>query len=681
MRKKMKPHNQHNEHAHDLAAVPAEHDHHDHHRMMVADFRRRFWICGALTIPVLLLSPMIQEWLGIGEVLPTSVGIWVLLALSAFVYVYGGLPFLKGTADELRARNPGMMTLVGTAITVAFVYSASVVLGLQGKLFFWETVTLIDLMLLGHWIEMRSVMGASRALEELARLMPSEAHILGADGETREVPTSRLKEGDRILVKSSEKIPADGEVLEGSSSVDESMLTGESRPVKKLSGDSVVGGSVNGLGSLVIAVRHTGSESYLQQIITLVREAEQSKSRTQDLANRAAFFLTVSALSVAVVTFAVWLWVDGSNLSFALERAVTVMIIACPHALGLAIPLVVSVSTGLAARKGLLIRNRAAFERARNLNTIVFDKTGTLTEGRFGVTDIRLFGSLSESALLGLAAAVERGSEHPVATGVILTARERELTIPDSTGFEAITGKGVQATVDGSLVRLLSASALGADGVDLPEHDGNELARQGKTLVYVIRDGKAEGLLALADTIRPESREAVRQLHAQGMDVIVLTGDKREVAEWVAKDLGLDQVIAEVLPEQKSAKIAELRASGRVVAMTGDGVNDAPALATADLGIAIGAGTEVAVASADIILVNSDPRDVAAIAALSKATYRKMVQNLWYAAGYNIVAIPLAAGVLSGVGIILSPALGAVLMSLSTVVVAFNAKRLETAQS
>jgi Cu2+-exporting ATPase len=681
MRKKMKPHNQHNEHAHDQAAVPAEHDHHDHHRMMVADFRRRFWICGALTIPVLLLSPMIQEWLGIGEVLPTSVGIWVLLALSAFVYVYGGLPFLKGTADELRARNPGMMTLVGTAITVAFVYSASVVLGLQGKLFFWETVTLIDLMLLGHWIEMRSVMGASRALEELARLMPSEAHILGADGETREVPTSRLKEGDRILVKSSEKIPADGEVLEGSSSVDESMLTGESRPVKKLSGDSVVGGSVNGLGSLVIAVRHTGSESYLQQIITLVREAEQSKSRTQDLANRAAFFLTVSALSVAVVTFAVWLWVDGSNLSFALERAVTVMIIACPHALGLAIPLVVSVSTGLAARKGLLIRNRAAFERARNLNTIVFDKTGTLTEGRFGVTDIRLFGSLSESALLGLAAAVERGSEHPVATGVILTARKRELTIPDSTGFEAITGKGVQATVDGSLVRLLSASALGADGVDLPEHDGNELARQGKTLVYVIRDGKAEGLLALADTIRPESREAVRQLHAQGMDVIVLTGDKREVAEWVAKDLGLDQVIAEVLPEQKSAKIAELRASGRVVAMTGDGVNDAPALATADLGIAIGAGTEVAVASADIILVNSDPRDVAAIAALSTATYRKMVQNLWYAAGYNIVAIPLAAGVLSGVGIILSPALGAVLMSLSTVVVAFNAKRLETAQS
>ncbi len=677
----MKPHNQHNEHAHDQAAVPAEHDHHDHHRMMVADFRRRFWICGALTIPVLLLSPMIQEWLGIGEVLPTSVGIWVLLALSAFVYVYGGLPFLKGTADELRARNPGMMTLVGTAITVAFVYSASVVLGLQGKLFFWETVTLIDLMLLGHWIEMRSVMGASRALEELARLMPSEAHILGADGETREVPTSRLKEGDRILVKSSEKIPADGEVLEGSSSVDESMLTGESRPVKKLSGDSVVGGSLNGLGSLVIAVRHTGSESYLQQIITLVREAEQSKSRTQDLANRAAFFLTVSALSVAVVTFAVWLWVDGNNLSFALERAVTVMIIACPHALGLAIPLVVSVSTGLAARKGLLIRNRAAFERARNLNTIVFDKTGTLTEGRFGVTDIRLFGSLSESALLGLAAAVERGSEHPVATGVILTARKRELTIPDSTGFEAITGKGVQATVDGSLVRLLSASALGTDGVDLPEHDGNELARQGKTLVYVIRDGKAEGLLALADTIRPESREAVQQLHAQGMDVIVLTGDKREVAEWVAKDLGLDQVIAEVLPEQKSARIAELRASGRVVAMTGDGVNDAPALATADLGIAIGAGTEVAVASADIILVNSDPRDVAAIAALSKATYRKMVQNLWYAAGYNIVAIPLAAGVLSGVGIILSPALGAVLMSLSTVVVAFNAKRLETAQS
>jgi Cu2+-exporting ATPase len=672
----------HNQHEHEQITTPTEHghhNHHDHHRMMVADFRRRFWISGALTIPVLLLSPMIQQWLGIAEIVPASAGIWVLLALSAFVYVYGGLPFLRGTVEELSAGNPGMMTLVGTAITVAFVYSASVVLGLKGKLFFWETVTLIDLMLLGHWIEMRSVMGASRALEELARLMPSEAHLLGADGETQEVPTSQLKGGDRILVKSSEKIPADGEVLKGSSSVDESMLTGESRPVKKLSGDSVVGGSVNGLGSLVVAVRHTGSESYLQQIISLVREAEQSKSRTQDLANRAAFFLTVSALSVAAVTFAVWLWVDRSNLSFALERAVTVMIIACPHALGLAIPLVVSVSTGLAARKGLLIRNRAAFERARNLNTIVFDKTGTLTEGRFGVTDIRIFGSLSESALLGMAAAVERGSEHPVATGVLVTARERKLAIPEATGFEAITGKGVQATVEGSSIRLLSARALAAENVAAPEHDGNELASQGKTLVYVVRDGQAEGLLALADTIRPESREAVRQLHELDMELIILTGDKREVAEWVAKDLGLDQVIAEVLPDQKSAKIAELRASGRVVAMTGDGVNDAPALATADLGIAVGAGTDVAVASADIILVNSDPRDVASIAALSKATYRKMVQNLWYAAGYNIVAIPLAAGVLASVGIVLSPAMGAVLMSLSTVVVAFNAKRLKIA--
>ncbi len=675
----MSPHSQHD---HEHAEPPADqghHDHHDHHQMMVDDFRHRFWICAALTIPVLLLSPMVQRWLGIGEILPTSIGIWVLLALSSFVYVYGGLPFLKGSVEELRAGNPGMMTLVGTAITVAFVYSASVVLGLEGELFFWETVTLIDLMLLGHWIEMRSVMGASKALEELARLMPSEAHLLGDDGETQEVPTSQLKEGDRILVKSSEKIPADGEVLEGSSSVDESMLTGESNPVKKLTGDSVVGGSVNGLGSLVVVVRHTGSASYLQQIIALVREAERSKSRTQDLANRAAFFLTVSALSVSAVTFAVWLWAVGSNLSFALERAVTVMIIACPHALGLAIPLVVSVSTGLAARKGLLIRNRVAFERARNLTTVVFDKTGTLTEGRFGVTDIRLFGSLSESALLGMAAAVERGSEHPIAAGVILTARERELTIPEVTGFEAITGKGVQATVEGAHIRLLSASAVTAENIAVPEHDGNKLARQGKSLVYVVRDGTAEGVLALADTIRPESREAVRRLHEQGMEVIILTGDKQEVAEWVAEDLGLDQVIAEVLPDQKSAKIAELRASGRVVAMVGDGVNDAPALATADLGIAVGAGTDVAVASADIILVNSDPRDVASIAALSKATYRKMVQNLWYAAGYNIVAIPLAAGVLVSAGIILSPAVGAVLMSLSTIVVAFNAKQLKIA--
>ncbi len=684
----MNPHDQHN---HPHSEQPADqvhhdhhdhhedHDHHDHHQMMVDDFRHRFWICAALTIPVLLLSPMIQRWFGIGDILPAPLGIWVLFALSSFVYVYGGLPFLKGAVEELRAGNPGMMTLVGTAITVAFVYSASVVLGLEGELFFWETVTLIDLMLLGHWIEMRSVMGASKALEELARLMPSEAHLLGDDGEIQEVPTSQLKEGDRILVKSSEKIPADGEVLEGSSSVDESMLTGESHPVEKLAGDSVVGGSVNGLGSLVVVVRHTGSASYLQQIIALVREAERSKSRTQDLANRAAFFLTVIALSVSAVTFAVWLWTAGSSLSFALERAVTVMIIACPHALGLAIPLVVSVSTGLAATRGLLIRNRVAFERARNLTTVVFDKTGTLTEGRFGVTDIRLFGSLSESALLAMAAAVERGSEHPIAAGVLLTARERELTIPEATGFEAITGKGVQATVEGASIRLLSANALTAENIAVPEHDGNKLARQGKSLVYVVRDGQAEGLLALADTIRPESREAVRRLHKQGMEVIILTGDKQEVAEWVAEDLGLDQVIAEVLPGQKSAKIAELRASGRVVAMVGDGVNDAPALATADLGIAVGAGTDVAVASADVILVNSDPRDVASIAALSKATYRKMVQNLWYAAGYNIVAIPLAAGVLVSAGIILSPAIGAVLMSLSTIVVAFNARQLKIA--
>ena len=683
--------NPHSQHDHQHAEQPADqghhdhhdhhedHDHHGHHQMMVNDFRHRFWICAALTIPVLLLSPMVQRWFGIGDILPAPLGIWVLFALSSFVYVYGGLPFLKGAVEELRAGNPGMMTLVGTAITVAFVYSASVVLGLEGELFFWETVTLIDLMLLGHWIEMRSVMGASKALEELARLMPSEAHLLGDGGEIQEVPTSQLKEGDRILVKSSEKIPADGEVLEGSSSVDESMLTGESHPVEKLAGDSVVGGSVNGLGSLVVVVRHTGSASYLQQIIALVREAERSKSRTQDLANRAAFFLTVIALSVSAVTFAVWLWTAGSSLSFALERAVTVMIIACPHALGLAIPLVVSVSTGLAATRGLLIRNRVAFERARNLTTIVFDKTGTLTEGRFGVTDIRLFGSLSESALLAMAAAVERGSEHPIATGVLLTARERELTIPEATGFEAITGKGVQATVEGASIRLLSANALTAENIAVPEHDGNKLARQGKSLVYVVRDGKAEGMLALADTIRPESREAVRWLHEQGMEVIILTGDKQEVAEWVAEDLGLDQVIAEVLPGQKSAKIAELRASGRVVAMVGDGVNDAPALATADLGIAVGAGTDVAVASADVILVNSDPRDVASIAALSKATYRKMVQNLWYAAGYNIVAIPLAAGVLVGAGIILSPAIGAVLMSLSTIVVAFNARQLKIA--
>lgn len=643
--------------------------------MMVADFRRRFLVSIVATVPVLLLSNMIRHWLGLDEALSFPGDQWLLLALSAFVYIYGGFPFLKGAIDEIGKRRPGMMTLVGMAITVAFIYSVAVVLGLPGMDFFWETVTLIDLMLLGHWIEMRSVLGASRALEELVKLMPAEAHRLLEDGSTRETPVSELRPGDRVAVRPGEKVPADGTVLEGRSAMNESMLTGESRPVEKGPGSDVVAGAVNGTGAVTVQVTKTGEENYLSQVIRLVREAQSSRSRTQDLANRAAFFLTVGALVVGVVTFFVWQFVVGSDFTFSLERMVTVMVIACPHALGLAVPLVVAVSTSLSARNGLLVRDRAAFETAKDLTTVVFDKTGTLTRGEFGVSDVLVFDERTdENELLRLAAAVERHSEHPLAQGIMNTVQERNMEVPASADFASITGRGVRAMVEGKMVEILSPGGVRTEGLSYPEEKVNVLGNQGKTVVFVVRDKKLLGALALADVIREESKEAVRRLHAMNFTVIMLTGDKKEVAEWVAGELGLDRVIAEVLPDQKSAVIRDLKGQGGKVAMTGDGVNDAPALAVADVGIAIGAGTDVAVETADVVLVRSDPRDVPAVIELSKATYRKMRQNLWYAAGYNIIAIPLAAGVLAGFGILLSPAVGAVLMSLSTVVVAINAR-------
>ena len=652
--------------------------HHDHHAMMVADFRKRFFVALALTVPILALSPMIQGWLGLELSFPGAV--WVLLGLSTFVYAYGGRPFLTGMVDEFRKRRPGMMTLVAMAISVAFAYSTAVVFGLEGKLFFWETATLVDLMLVGHWIEMRSVMGASKALEELARLMPDKAHRIGSDGSVEEVRTSSLHPGDMILVKASEKIPADGVVVKGRSAVNEAALTGESAPVEKEQGDEVIAGSVNGTGSLTVEVRKTGAEAYLNQIISLVREAQASKSKTQDLANRAALVLTVVALSVGALTFVVWLFFTDAGLSFAIERAVTVMVIACPHALGLAIPLVVAVSTSISAQNGLLIRDRAAFERARLLDVLVFDKTGTLTEGRFGVTDVLASEGISEDDLLAIAAAVEQGSEHPIAAGVARSAQERGLTIPAPSNFEAITGRGVRATVNGRTVQILSPGALDAARIDVPpllRDKTDTFGREGKTVVWVVQDDFVMGALALADIVRPESKEAVAQLHKLGVEAIMLTGDKKEVAEYVARQVGIDRVLAEVLPDGKADAIRRLQAEGKIVAMTGDGVNDAPALATADVGIAVGAGTDVAVETADVILARSDPRDAVRIVALAQATYRKMLQNLWWAAGYNIVAIPLAAGVLAWAGVILSPAVGAVLMSLSTVVVAVNARQLK----
>ncbi len=651
------------------------HDHHEHHAEMVEDFRRRFFVSLVGTLPILALSPMIQQWLGWGEALGFAGDTMVLLALSTFVYGYGGWPFLTGLIDELRERTPGMMTLVAFAITVAYAYSAAVALGVPGQMFFWETATLIDLMLVGHWIEMRSVMGASRALEKLARLMPNTAHRITDDGDTEEVPIADLEPGDRVRVKSSEKIPADGTVIDGSSSVNESMLTGESVPVEKTEGDEVIAGAVNGTGSLVVEVEKTGESSYLNQVIGLVREAQESQSRTQNLADRAAYWLTLIALTAGALTFGTWYLGLDETFVFSLERAVTVMVITCPHALGLAIPLVVSVSTGLGAQRGLLIRDRGAFELARNLDTVVFDKTGTLTEGRFGVTDVLVFAGDGEVEVLRPAAAVEQNSEHPIAAGILRAAEDRGIDVPDVNDFEALTGQGVRATMDGAEVRVLSPGAA-REEVDLPDHDAQSLQDQGKTVVYVVRDGTALGALALADVIREESREAIDTLHNLGIDVVMLTGDNERVAHWVADELGVDRVIAEVLPDEKSDVIKDLQSEGRLVAMTGDGVNDAPALATADVGIAIGAGTDVAVETADIVLVESDPRDAVDVIRLAQATYRKMVQNLWWATGYNVVAIPLAAGVLATAGILLSPAVGAILMSLSTVIVAVNARYL-----
>jgi len=642
---------------------------------MVADFRRRFWFSLALTLPVLALAPMIREFLGLTQVLAFRGDAYVQFALATAVFLYGGWPFLSGAADELRSRRPGMMTLIALAITVAWGYSSVVVFGVPGKVFFWELVTLIDIMLLGHWIEMRSVMGASGALQELVELLPKDAHRLDERGNTAEVPVTELEAGDRILVKPGEKIPTDGRIVDGHTSVNESMLTGESRPVEKGDGDEVIGGSVNGESAITVEVEKTGEETYLSQVIEMVRRAQESRSRTQDLADRAALWLTIVAVSSGAGTLIAWL-VAGHAFDFALERMVTVMVITCPHALGLAIPLVVAVSTSLAAKSGLLIRDRSAFERARALDAIVFDKTGTLTEGRFGVTDVVPLSDRDETDVLRLASAIERHSEHPIARGIALVADARGLSVPAAKDVSAIPGKGAKGLVDGTEVMVMSPGYLRERDRPVEDERVGALADEGKTVVYLLVDGEVTGAVALADIVREESREAVERFKAMGIEVMMLTGDAEPVARWVAGELGLDDYFAEVLPDQKADKIAEVKRRGLRVAMVGDGVNDAPALVEADVGIAIGAGTDVAVESADIVLVRSDPRDAAAIVSLARATYRKMVQNLWWATGYNAIAIPLAAGVLFWAGIMLSPAVGAVLMSASTVIVAVNARLL-----
>ncbi|MBI1807378.1 MAG: cadmium-translocating P-type ATPase [Ignavibacteria bacterium] len=649
---------------------------HAHDGDAIQDFKRRFWISTILTFPILFLSPMIQDWIGLGESIRFTGDAYLLFVLSTIVFFYGGSPFLTGLYGEIKAHKPGMMTLIALAITIAYVYSSLVVFGLSGSIFFWELATLIDIMLLGHWIEMKSVRSASKALEALARLMPSVAHKEMPGGDMQDVPLSELEVGDRVLVKPGEKVPADGKVVRGETSVNESMLTGESNPVAKTAGLNVIGGSINGDGSISVEIEKTGTDSFLSQMINLVNQAQLTKSRTQDLANRAALWLTVIAIVSGVVTLFTWLSLMSKDFSFALERTVTVMVITCPHALGLAIPLVVAISMALAAGNGLLIRNRTAFETARNIQAIIFDKTGTLTEGRFGVTDIlSLNERVRKEEILKYAASVESHSEHPIAKGITNSVSD-SFTVED---FKSTPGKGAEGIVNGKKVSVVSGGYLRENNIQINGSLLETFRDQGKTVVFVLIDGDPVGAIALTDIIRHESKEAVTKLKSMGIRCMMLTGDNKQVAEWVSKEIGIDEYFAEVLPHDKASKVKEVQSRGLIVAMAGDGVNDAPAIAQADVGIAIGAGTDVAIETADIVLVKSNPLDVVSIIHLAQATYRKMVQNLIWATGYNAIAIPLAAGVFSSFGILLSPALGAVLMSASTVIVAINARMLRVA--
>jgi len=652
--------------------------HAGHHAHMAADFRKRFWISLALTLPILILSPMLQKLVGLQEAIRFPGDLYILFGFSSAVFWYGGWPFLKGLFNEINSRKPGMMTLVAVAITTAYLYSSAVVFGLTGKMFFWELATLVDIMLLGHWVEMKSVMGASRALEELAKLMPSDAHKLMTDGSVKDVPLSELAVDDRVLIKPGEKAPADGVIVEGESSVNEAMLTGESTPVTKTTGGKVIGGSINGEGSLTIEVKGTGKDSFLSQVIDLVKQAQESKSKTQNLADTAALWLTVIGLSSGVLTLVIWLVFMNHDFAFAMERAVTVMVITCPHALGLAVPLVVAVSTALAASNGLLIRNRGAFEGARKLKAVIFDKTGTLTEGRFGVTDTLILSEdIDEETLRKYAASVDANSEHPIAKA-IAAASETKLPVES---FKSIPGKGAEGRVEGKQIKVVSPGFLREQKIDFIDKRVEPLQAEGKTVVFVLVDGNLKGAIALADIVRPEAKQAIDALKALDIRCMMLTGDNKATAKWVSDQVGLDEYFAEVLPQDKAAKVKEVQSRGVLVAMTGDGVNDAPALAQADVGIAIGAGSDVAVETADVILVRSNPLDVVAIVQLSRATYRKMIQNLFWATGYNVVAIPLAAGAIYAWGVLLSPAVGAVLMSASTVIVAINARLLRLKKS
>ncbi|WP_445716157.1 copper-translocating P-type ATPase [Flavobacterium sp.] len=656
---------------HDHGSVPMGMAGHDHHQMMINDFKKRFWVTLFLTIPILFLSPMIQDFFGYEYLLPGNS--YVLFGFGTIVYFYGGWPFLKGFWSEIKSGAPGMMTLISMAISVAYFYSSATVFGLKGVDFFWELATLLAIMLIGHWIEMKSVLGASKALQLLVSMMPAEAHKVTGD-KIEDIALDKLLKDDIILIKPGEKVPADGIITEGTSYLNESMLTGESKPVKKEVNDKVIGGSVNGNSTINVKVEHTGKDSYLNKVIKMVEEAQKTKSKMQNLSDRAAKWLTYIALVIGFGTLATWLLL-GFPFVFALERMVTVMVIACPHALGLAIPLVVAISTAVSAQNGLLIRNRTAFEESRKISALLFDKTGTLTKGDFGVTRIETVDkNFTTEEVLRLASALEQSSEHPIAVGIIKKVKENKVVIPTLEKFKAITGKGVEAIVEGKEVKVVSPGYLRENNISIPEDAYSDAA---ETVVFIVIDNKLVGFIALADEIRPESAEAIRIFKKNNIKVLMATGDNEITAKAVSDKLGLDGYFAEVLPHQKVEIIKDLQAKGEFVAMTGDGVNDAPALAQANVGIAVGSGTDVAAETADIILVNSNPQDIANLILFGKATYNKMIQNLIWATGYNVIAIPLAAGVLYSSGFVLGPAIGAVFMSLSTIIVAINAQLLK----
>ena len=668
---------EHSQHVHQHS----EHQEHDKHAgHSVKMFKDKFWLSFILTIPVLAYSEMIQQWLNFTP--PAFPGSqYVPFVLSTVIFFYGGTVFIKGAWSELKAKLPGMMTLISLAIITAYVYSVATQFWLSGEGFFWELATLVTIMLLGHWLEMASIARAENALDAISKLLPDKAEKL-INGKPKQVLVSELKVGDLVLIRPGSSIPVDGVITDGSSSVNEAAITGESKPTSKGVKDEVVAGTINQDGSLTVKVTKLGEDTALAGIMRLVAEAQSSKSNVQVLADKAAFALTIIAIVTGVVTFIYWL--VAKDAAFALERSVTVLIIACPHALGLAIPLVVSISSAISAHNGLLVRKRLALEAARKLDWVLFDKTGTLTKGEHGVTDIWAAKGYTEEDVLHLTASLEQNSEHIVGKGIVAEAQKKHVHMDKVEDFAALPGLGVKGRLHGQ-DNFVAASYryIKENSLKVPkeiEQYTKQAAKDGKTEVYLIKDGKVVvGAIALADVIREQSRQTIAALKAEGIKTAMVTGDSQDVAAYVAKQLGLDQYFAEVRPEDKANKVIELQKTGSKVAFVGDGINDAPALTTSDIGLAIGAGTDVAIKSADIILVKSDPRDVIRVIHLSKATYRKMTQNLIWATGYNIVAIPLAAGVLYGSGILLSPAVGAVLMSLSTVIVAANAQLLRRA--